>query len=1073
MRGTHVLVSASFRLVAFVALFIGGLSAAHAQSYCTPNYTGNGNQGGSSNGQYCDGILLETINTRFNGFGGPNADLGQNPDWEYQNFVNGTRATLVAGQTYSMTIYNGVWELNPAVFGNGNTAVPSNYEVWIDYDDDGTFASTERIYSTGGTSGNAAIPQNSSRTFSFTVPTGTSGSFTRLRVRNTAAQVNVGPCNNATEGETEDYGVYLIPSSANNLQVTEIVSPSTDCGLGGGTTVSVRVRNAGTAIQDSFDLSYQLGVGGTVVTETFPTSTILPNSDAILSFSTANNAVLPAPDNYLIRAWVTLSGDAATFDDTAQKTFTYVPTISAGDLPYAANFEPAGTRIGWRPATVQEGAIRSSWRSGPPPGPGVTGANSGSNAWYNNAPRVNASEKSAVVSPCFDLTGLSSTGSYGVSLALSYLGMHPQDIFTPGGGAALFGFEYSINGGISWTQLGTQNTGTNWFDQSYFLNQTFWSSSNGWGHNTTFNPPVQSWFTAGNQLPQDAVGKSDVRFRLVFETERTTNTAEGVAFDDFRLSEITPFELPADTFLCPGDTFFYTAPAGFLTYNWQGFSTPVTGRSVTIVNTNQYILRATDPFGFNLTDTIIVTFATADVNLGADREICEDSTLNLTYTTNTNVIPTWTLRGQTLSTDTIQVAPLAGETSVKAFLSAIDGSGCISEDSVSVLFNPVPTVDVGSDTSICPGSSVVLDAQTNIPNSSYLWSTGSTFRLFNASVPGDYVVTVTTPKLCRNSDTVNVALGANPSVNLGPDVFICDNLNIPLNAGNPGSSYAWNFTAQDTQVVFATTPGIYSVVVTNDDGCQASDTVIIGASPTLNLNLPATVDGCGQVTLDGTTANAATYLWSSGSASPVIVARSSGSYILRVTDANGCFVQDTVEVTIQEDIQGGFWAKDSAGVNESVQFVDNSTPTPDSWLWNFGDNTAPVSGVQNPVHAFTREGEFIVTLQVTRGQCSRTITRRVVVDNSVIGIAEGDFLLDGTVYPNPSNGLVTVDYTFAQPLDGRITVIDLSGRTVLQQVFQLTNHLEQQLDLQELPKGVYQLVLQTESGAVQSKVVLY
>jgi PKD repeat protein len=47
-----------------------------------------------------------------------------------------------------------------------------------------------------------------------------------------------------------------------------------------------------------------------------------------------------------------------------------------------------------------------------------------------------------------------------------------------------------------------------------------------------------------------------------------------------------------------------------------------------------------------------------------------------------------------------------------------------------------------------------------------------------------------------------------------------------------------------------------------------------------------------------------------------------------------------------------------------VQFTDISTNNPDSWEWNFGDGTS-LSTEQNPVHVYSEEGNYTVSLNVS------------------------------------------------------------------------------------------------------------
>ncbi len=55
-------------------------------------------------------------------------------------------------------------------------------------------------------------------------------------------------------------------------------------------------------------------------------------------------------------------------------------------------------------------------------------------------------------------------------------------------------------------------------------------------------------------------------------------------------------------------------------------------------------------------------------------------------------------------------------------------------------------------------------------------------------------------------------------------------------------------------------------------------------------------------------------------------------------------------------------------------FTDQSTGTPTSWLWNFGDNTN-TSTLQNPVHMYTKSGVFTVSLKTTNSSSTNTLTK--------------------------------------------------------------------------------------------------
>ncbi len=59
---------------------------------------------------------------------------------------------------------------------------------------------------------------------------------------------------------------------------------------------------------------------------------------------------------------------------------------------------------------------------------------------------------------------------------------------------------------------------------------------------------------------------------------------------------------------------------------------------------------------------------------------------------------------------------------------------------------------------------------------------------------------------------------------------------------------------------------------------------------------------------------------------------------------------------------------------ESVAFMDESTGSPESWLWTFEGGDPATSTDQNPVVAYNTEGLYDVTLEITNGSGTNSIT---------------------------------------------------------------------------------------------------
>jgi uncharacterized protein (TIGR02145 family) len=81
--------------------------------------------------------------------------------------------------------------------------------------------------------------------------------------------------------------------------------------------------------------------------------------------------------------------------------------------------------------------------------------------------------------------------------------------------------------------------------------------------------------------------------------------------------------------------------------------------------------------------------------------------------------------------------------------------------------------------------------------------------------------------------------------------------------------------------------------------------------------------------------------------------------------------------------------------NDSVTFTDNSSNSPTSWSWNFGDGGS--SSAQNPVHCYKQEGIYTVSLDASNQSGSNKTQKTDYITVSVKGFApEADFIADKT-----------------------------------------------------------------------------
>ncbi|MEO8378993.1 MAG: hypothetical protein ABI779_04940 [Acidobacteriota bacterium] len=220
-----------------------------------------------------------------------------------------------------------------------------------------------------------------------------------------------------------------------------------------------------------------------------------------------------------------------------------------------------------------------------------------------------------------------------------------------------------------------------------------------------------------------------------------------------------------------------------------------------------------------------------------------------------------------------------------------DGIGCSNSDTHTVNVNPLPTPAITGPTSVCATGSVTLDAGGGY--SGYLWSNGAVSQTINVSPASttNYSVTVTDGNGCQGTDSHTVTVNANPTVTITGPTSTCASTNIVLDAGPGFASYSWSTGDLTRQITVAPTINtVYSVTVTDGNGCTATDThnVSVNALPTATITPggPTTFCAGGNVVL--TASPAASWLWSNGATSQNITVNATGSYSVQVTSAAGC-----------------------------------------------------------------------------------------------------------------------------------------------------------------------------------------
>ncbi|MBK7038419.1 MAG: T9SS type A sorting domain-containing protein [Chitinophagales bacterium] len=354
-------------------------------------------------------------------------------------------------------------------------------------------------------------------------------------------------------------------------------------------------------------------------------------------------------------------------------------------------------------------------------------------------------------------------------------------------------------------------------------------------------------------------------------------------------------DLGADIGLCNGDTLILNATNPASTYLW---STGAISSTIMVSDAGTYSVLVTNIAGCTATDDINVNLnPTPFVDLGDDIAVCEGETVLLNATT-IDCTYLWSTGENSATISTTE----AGIYSVEV----TNIYGCSFTDIINIDVVPIPVVDLGEDVSFCDGGSVVFDA-TN-PGCTYLWSTGETSSTITVTDAGIYSVIVNNILGCNETDEVEVGIYTSPVVDLGPDIISCDNVDVILDATTPLCTYAWS-TGEDTETIIVDESGTYSVIVTNSFSCTDTDEIFIELleAPVIEFILPEII--CSDVEAFELTATPSGGTYSGDGISDNIfdpLTAGLGNHIITYTftDVNGCtsVSSQEIEVTICQAI---------------------------------------------------------------------------------------------------------------------------------------------------------------------------
>jgi hypothetical protein len=253
----------------------------------------------------------------------------------------------------------------------------------------------------------------------------------------------------------------------------------------------------------------------------------------------------------------------------------------------------------------------------------------------------------------------------------------------------------------------------------------------------------------------------------------------------------------------------------------------------------------------------------------------------------------------------------------------------------------------------------------------YLWNNGVTTATNTTLPSGLASVTVTDNTGATSSASTNISAPPAIIANASGSV-VCDGASngvasVLAFGGVGGFTYSWS-TGQNGSSISGLTEGIYTVTVTDANGCQESSSAEVTVSPTIsisgienNISCFGESNGSISTSIFGGTPGYS-YNWSNGSTQANISNLSANTYTLTVTDMAGCTASETFSIsqpTVLSSSIGNISHASCYGANDgTAQILASGGTTPYTFNWSNGASGSGNTNTQNNLIA----GTYFVTV---------------------------------------------------------------------------------------------------------------
>ncbi len=310
------------------------------------------------------------------------------------------------------------------------------------------------------------------------------------------------------------------------------------------------------------------------------------------------------------------------------------------------------------------------------------------------------------------------------------------------------------------------------------------------------------------------------------------------------------------------------------------------------------------------------------------------------------------------------------------------------------------------------GTGAILAVGTGGTGSfSYNWSTGATTTAIGNLLAGTYNLTVTDSLGCTLLDSVTLLNPPLLSVTASTvQDATCEgtqdgSATVIASGGTNPYTIQWS-NGIITPTISNLNPGVYTVTISDEAGCEIIDTATIGQITQIDLMLTELsgassvndADAIATVAAAGGTAPY-TFNWDNGAVGDTINNLSPGNHIVIATDVNGCTATDSLNISFFElqisiiDTRNLRCNGDNRGRATAAPLAGTA---PFSYVWSTGDTTPTLTTLPAGTHTVT-----VTDVDGKKGRGSVTLSQPDPIYFNLEIIPPG--------CPNSGNGRITIN----------------------------------------------------------------